>query len=185
MPELPEVETTRRGIEPHIIKKKITGVELRERQLRWPVPAELPELLSNRKVNAVGRRGKYLLLDVGSGTVMIHLGMSGSLRIVPVKTRPEKHDHVDIRLQGGNALRYRDPRKFGSIHWIEGDPLTHPLLCSLGPEPLTDDFDAQYLFRLSRKRKSAIKTFIMDSHVVVGVGNIYAVAILIHDGKTL
>ena len=174
MPELPEVETTRRGIEPHIVGKKITGVALRERQLRWLVPTALPDHLQNRKVKAVNRRGKYLLMETGNGTVMIHLGMSGSLRIVTDKQPVQKHDHVDIRFKGGNILRYRDPRKFGSIHWIPDDPLTHPLLSNLGPEPLTDDFNGNTLFQLSRKRKSAVKTFIMDSHIVVGVGNIYA-----------
>jgi len=182
MPELPEVETTRCGIEPHVLEKKIRSVELRERQLRWPVPANLGDLVSDRKVQSVGRRGKYLLIDTGNGTVMIHLGMSGSLRIVPSKTPAEKHDHVDFRLQDGNALRYRDPRKFGSIHWIEGDPMDHPLLVSLGPEPLTVEFDGDYLFRQSRKRKAAVKTFIMDSHVVVGVGNIYANEALFRSG---
>jgi formamidopyrimidine-DNA glycosylase len=182
MPELPEVETTRCGIEPHVLEKKIRSVELRERQLRWPVPANLGDLVSDRKVQSVGRRGKYLLIDTGNGTVMIHLGMSGSLRIVPGKTPAEKHDHVDFRLQDGNALRYRDPRKFGSIHWIEGDPMDHPLLVNLGPEPLTGEFDGDYLFRQSRKRKAAVKTFIMDSHVVVGVGNIYANEALFRSG---
>ena len=174
MPELPEVETTRRGIEPHIAGKKINSVDVREKQLRWPVPDGLHEILKNRKVLAVNRRGKYLLLETSNGTVMIHLGMSGSLRVITDKTAPEKHDHVDFRIQGGTTLRFRDPRKFGSILWIPGNPEEHPLLSHLGPEPLTEAFDGELLFRLSRKRKSAVKTFIMDSHIVVGVGNIYA-----------
>lgn len=173
MPELPEVETTRRGIEPHILGKKILGVELHERKLRWPVPAELPSLLQNKKVLSVKRRAKYLLIEIVSGTLMIHLGMSGSLRIVSSKEPAQKHDHVDFRLQGGHTLRFRDPRKFGSILWVT-DLQEHPLLSKLGPEPLDDEFSGSDLFSLSRKRKAAVKTFIMDSHVVVGVGNIYA-----------
>lgn len=173
MPELPEVETTRRGIEPHILGKKILGVELRERKLRWPVPEQLPSLLLNKKVLSVKRRAKYLLIEFTNGTLMIHLGMSGSLRIVSSKAPVQKHDHVDFRLQGGHALRFRDPRKFGSILWVQ-DELLHPLLCNLGPEPLADEFTGDVLFSMSRKRKSAVKTFIMDGHVVVGVGNIYA-----------
>lgn len=174
MPELPEVETTRRGIEPHILDRKIDNVVVRERRLRWPVPAKLPALLAGATIRAVRRRGKYLLLDTGQGTVMIHLGMSGSLRIVPVAQPPRKHDHLDFRFSHGQALRFHDPRKFGSVHWIAEGSGEHPLLCDLGPEPLTDEFGGETLFRLSRKRKASVKTFIMDSHVVVGVGNIYA-----------
>ena len=174
MPELPEVETTRRGIEPHILHKQITKVILRERKLRWPVPARLPELLRDRSVNAVRRRAKYLLLDFDDAALMIHLGMSGSLRLVSAADPVRKHDHVDFCFRGGKTLRFHDPRKFGSIHWIPGDPALHPLLKDLGPEPLGDEFSGDLLFRLSRKRKAPVKTFIMDSHVVVGVGNIYA-----------
>lgn len=174
MPELPEVETTRRGIEPHILTKKITGATVRERRLRWPVPAGLPGILKDRTVRAVSRRAKYLLIETDAGTLMIHLGMSGSLRIARPEEAPRKHDHVDIALEGGNILRFHDPRKFGSMHWIIRDAHSHPLLCDLGPEPLADDFSGDYLFALSRKRKVPVKSFIMDSHVVVGVGNIYA-----------
>lgn len=174
MPELPEVETTRRGIEPHLLHHKITGAVVRQRQLRWPVPAGLASKLSGQTVHSVRRRGKYLLLQLDSGSVMLHLGMSGSLRITDCNTPAEKHDHIDLLLDSGQCLRLRDPRRFGSVHWIKGEPLQHELLKHLGPEPLTDAFDSEYLFRRSRKRKLAIKLFIMDSKTVVGVGNIYA-----------
>ena len=174
MPELPEVETTRRGIEPHILHQEINKVILREKKLRWPVPAKLPEVLNGEKVRSVKRRAKYLLIDMGSGTLMIHLGMSGSLRIVSVSDQAEKHDHADFQFSNGVVLRYRDPRKFGSILWFEKDSEQHPLLRDLGPEPLTEMFNSEELFSFSRKRKVPIKNYIMDSHVVVGVGNIYA-----------
>jgi len=174
MPELPEVETTRRGIAPHILNRKISAVDVRERQLRWPVPTRLDQLLVGQHVNAVERRAKYLLIATSTGTLMIHLGMSGSLRMVPAGTPAAKHDHVDISVSGGQVMRYKDPRKFGSMHWITGPVMEHPLLCALGPEPLSDAFSRDYLFRLSRKRKAPVKSFIMDAHVVVGVGNIYA-----------
>ena len=174
MPELPEVETTRRGIAPHILGKKVSGVVVRERSLRWPVPSRLPSFLKDSTVQAVNRRAKYLLVETDTGTLMIHLGMSGSLRIVGADQALRKHDHVDIAFAGGSILRYHDPRRFGSMHWITGDVASHPLLCDLGPEPLAGEFSSDYLVALSRKRKAPVKTFIMDSHVVVGVGNIYA-----------
>ena len=175
MPELPEVETTRRGIEPHIQGQTIEKVVVREKKLRWPVPARLNALLTGKTVLSVRRRAKYLLVDVATGTVMIHLGMSGSLRIVPAQTPAKKHDHVDFRMADGKVLRFRDPRKFGSIHWLDAEDIAiHPLLASLGPEPLEGDFHGDLLYTLSRKRKAPVKTFIMDSHIVVGVGNIYA-----------
>jgi len=174
MPELPEVETTRRGVAPHILQQKVSKVIVREKKLRWPVPATLPKLLTGKTVQAVERRAKYLLLDVGDGTVMIHLGMSGSLRIVDPSEAVRKHDHVDIVFENGKALRFHDPRKFGCILWISGERDAHPLLARLGPEPLSEDFNAELLFSRSRKRKAPVKTFIMDGHIVVGVGNIYA-----------
>jgi len=174
MPELPEVETTRRGIEPHILKRKITGVTIREKKLRWPVPDSLPQALGGKTVRAVNRRAKYLLITVGSGTLLIHLGMSGSLRVVDKATPLQKHDHVDIGFTGGRILRFRDPRKFGCMLWLGSEPERHPLLCDLGPEPLSGDFNGERLFLRSRKRKTAVKSFIMDGHQVVGVGNIYA-----------
>lgn len=173
MPELPEVETSRRGIEPHILNKKVTDVIIRQRQLRWPIPARLKNQLCGQVIRQVDRRGKYILLRTDAGTAILHLGMSGSLRILPTSTPAEKHDHVDI-VFGKTALRLRDPRRFGALLWTSADPLQHKLLSKLGPEPLSDAFNAQYLYQLGRSRKVAIKTLIMNSQVVVGVGNIYA-----------
>ncbi len=174
MPELPEVETTRRGIQGHIEGKTIKDVIVRQQQLRWPVSDEITTILPGQRINQVHRRGKYLLLETGQGTVLIHLGMSGSLSIANKGKAAKKHDHVDIILKDGAILRYHDPRRFGCMLWAGVQPYKHVLLESLGPEPLTDDFNAQYLFVLSRKRQAAVKSFIMDSHIVVGVGNIYA-----------
>lgn len=174
MPELPEVETTRSGIEPHIKNQQIKQVVIRQPKLRWPIPISLAKDLPEHSINEVIRRGKYLLLTSEPGTVIIHLGMSGSLRILKRPTPVGKHDHVDFELCSGDILRYTDPRRFGCILWEVNDPLQHPLLSKLGPEPLLEEFDSKYLHQLSRKRKAPIKTFIMDSHVVVGVGNIYA-----------
>lgn len=174
MPELPEVETSRRGIEPHIINKKVTEVIVRQKQMRWPIPSTLKTQLKNQIINQVKRRGKYILLYTDAGTVILHLGMSGSLRILDHSIPPEKHDHLDICFNNKKILRLRDPRRFGAVLWTKKDPLAHKLIASLGPEPLEDEFNAQYLYLLSRKRKVAIKTFLMNSHIVVGVGNIYA-----------
>lgn len=173
MPELPEVETSRRGIEPHILNKKVIDVIVRQKQLRWPIPASLKNQLTNQKIRQVDRRGKYILLRTDAGTAIIHLGMSGSLRILDKNIPAEKHDHIDI-VFNRLVLRLRDPRRFGACLWTRQDPLTHKLLINLGPEPLTDAFTADYLYRLSRSRKVAIKTFLMNSQIVVGVGNIYA-----------
>lgn len=175
MPELPEVETTRQGISPHIQGRQVSSVIIRHHQLRWPIDPELPTRLQRKKLLQVDRRGKYLLLAFHHGHLLIHLGMSGSLRIVnPKKEPPQKHDHVDIIFSGDHCLRFHDPRRFGSILWTQEAPETHKLLAKLGPEPLSDAFSAEYLFAASRKRKKDVKTFIMDSHIVVGVGNIYA-----------
>lgn len=174
MPELPEVETTRRGIEPHIKGQRITRVVVRQPKLRWPVPADLAQLLTGQQILSVGRRAKYLLFATQTGTLIGHLGMSGSLRIVPADTPAGAHDHLDFRLASGQMLRYTDPRRFGAMLWSETDPLEHPLLAGLGPEPLASEFCGDYLFRLSRGRSVPVKQFIMDGHVVVGVGNIYA-----------
>jgi len=178
MPELPEVETSRRGIEPHIKGKIVKNVIIRERRLRWPIPKTLPENIINLKLKCVGRRGKYLLLDFGSekipNTVIIHLGMSGSLRICPASTPAGKHDHIDFVFSNKKLLRLRDPRKFGCVLWSNQDIEQHKLLNKLGSEPLDDAFDAEYLYQHSRKRSCSIKSFIMNSHIVVGVGNIYA-----------
>ncbi|HEX2668650.1 MAG TPA: bifunctional DNA-formamidopyrimidine glycosylase/DNA-(apurinic or apyrimidinic site) lyase [Gammaproteobacteria bacterium] len=174
MPELPEVETARRGIAPHLVSHRVTAVVVRDRRLRWPVPAALLKELPGQRIEDVARRGKYLLLKTRAGTALLHLGMSGSLRITPRDTPPLKHDHVDLVMDTGKALRLRDPRRFGALLWTRDDPGKHKLLKGLGPEPLGDELDGEYLFEASRGRKVAVKQFIMDSHVVVGVGNIYA-----------
>ena len=173
MPELPEVETSLRGIAPWLDQQRIEDVTVRERRLRWPVPAELEDRLSGQTIRALRRRAKYLLFETDRGTAMLHLGMSGSLRIVDPDEPAGKHDHVDIRLGNGKALRFRDPRRFGSLLWAV-DPMQHPLLRGLGPEPLSDAFDGDHLRHQARGRRLAVKPFIMTASVVVGVGNIYA-----------
>ncbi|MDX1490959.1 MAG: bifunctional DNA-formamidopyrimidine glycosylase/DNA-(apurinic or apyrimidinic site) lyase [Pseudohongiellaceae bacterium] len=174
MPELPEVETTRSGIEPHIRNKTIRSVVVRNPRLRWPIPIDLAERLIGSAIDRVERRGKYLLLYTPSECLMVHLGMSGSLRITAQSEAPLKHDHVDIIFNDGQVLRYCDPRRFGCMLLLDDEPLQHPLLKSLGPEPLSDAFGPRHLFTASRGKRTPIKTFIMDSHIVVGVGNIYA-----------
>ena len=174
MPELPEVETARRGIAPYLKGKRVAAVTVRDRRLRWPIPAALLKELPGQRIDAVERRGKYLLLRTAAGTALLHLGMSGSLRVLPKDTPPQKHDHVDLVMETGQALRLRDPRRFGALLWTRGDPAQHELLKDLGPEPLSDALDGEYLFEASRGIKAAVKHFIMDSHRVVGVGNIYA-----------
>jgi len=181
MPELPEVETSRRGIAPWLEEQRVDSVVVRERRLRWPIPDNLEARLSGQTIRALRRRAKYLLFDTDVGSAMLHLGMSGSLRIIDPAEPAGKHDHVDIRLENGKALRFRDPRRFGSLLWTE-DPASHPLLRSLGPEPLDDEFDGGYLWRHSRGRKLAVKPFIMNANVVVGVGNIYASEALFNAG---
>lgn len=174
MPELPEVEITRRGLAAHLVGLTVADVVIRNAKLRWPIPKNLPKLLRGHIILSLKRRGKYLLMDCGNGTLILHLGMSGSLRILPASTAPEKHDHFDLILGNGTLIRLRDPRRFGAVLWHGGDAHTHPLLATLGPEPLEDDFDARYLYQATRERSLAIKQLIMDNHVVVGVGNIYA-----------
>lgn len=174
MPELPEVETTRRGLVPHLEGRVVASVTIRNPALRWPVPDDLPRLLAGQRIGHLTRRGKYLLVAFANGHLLVHLGMSGSLRIVSANTPAGKHDHVDIAIAGAGTLRLTDPRRFGAVLWILGDPAGHPLLARLGPEPLTQDFDDDYLYRASRGRKTPVKSFLMDSTVVVGVGNIYA-----------
>jgi formamidopyrimidine-DNA glycosylase len=174
MPELPEVETTLRGLAPHLLGQRIAGVDIRHPHLRWPIPKKLPKLLHGQVIRSISRRAKYLLIEFDHGMLILHLGMSGSLRILPADTVPEKHDHFDLLLANGMLMRLRDPRRFGAVLWCEGDPAQHPLLVKLGPEPLQENFDADHLCRATRKRSAAIKLVIMDSHVVVGVGNIYA-----------
>jgi formamidopyrimidine-DNA glycosylase len=174
LPELPEVETTRRGISPILSGSRVRDVIIRQKKLRWPIPASLRKCLPGNSIDSVDRRGKYLLLACKTGTLIIHLGMSGSLRFVKEGTVPQKHDHVDIVMNDGMVLRYTDPRRFGCMLFEKDDIKSHPLLCKLGPEPLGENFDATYLFGKSRGRSAPIKAFVMDSNIVVGVGNIYA-----------
>ena len=173
MPELPEVETSRRGIEPHIVDATVSRVIIRQRRLRWPIAKDVDRNLPGQTVTSVGRRAKYLLINMQKGSAILHLGMSGSVYIVEHDTPASVHDHVDIEFESGMTLRFRDPRRFGSLHWSE-EPLSHPLLNKLGPEPLGDEFDSDYLWQKSRGRKVSVKQFIMNAHIVVGVGNIYA-----------
>ena len=174
MPELPEVETTRRGIEPHILGHTVSSMVVRQPKLRWPVTEGIESILVSQRLIATKRRGKYLLLGFDRGHLLIHLGMSGNLRVLQSALEPGKHDHVDIWFSGSQCLRYTDPRRFGAVMWIEDAVEQHPLLEKLGPEPLSEEFNGQYLFKQSRKRNMPIKTFVMDQAVVVGVGNIYA-----------
>ncbi len=173
MPELPEVETTRRGIEPHISGRKVRQMVVREKRLRWPIPEQLPALIAGQRISSVERRAKYLLLRTRAGTVLVHLGMSGSLRLVSPEEPAAFHDHFDIAFSGDKILRYNDPRRFGCCLWLPAGE-SHPLLDSLGPEPLSAGFDGALLYRRSRGRKGPVKSFLMDQKIVVGVGNIYA-----------
>jgi len=181
MPELPEVEITRLGLEP-LINYKVSKVFIRNSSLRWPVNKSLQKILIGMKLISLKRRGKYILAEFPNGTLIIHLGMSGHLCIVPKDREIKKHDHVDIVFdnEGHKILRYNDPRRFGCILWTEDSPLDHKLIKNLGPEPLTNDFDGEYLFQKLRKRSVPIKNAIMNSHIVVGVGNIYASEALFH-----
>ena len=181
MPELPEVETTRRGLLPYVAGRTIARVEIREPRLRWPVARRLPRALAGARIGALERRAKYLLFTTDAGTLLVHLGMSGSLRYLPSPLAPAAHDHIDVHFDGGGALRFNDPRRFGSFI-LTPTPAAHPLLKDLGPEPLGDDFDADYLWRASRKRRVAIKQHLMNGRVVVGVGNIYASEALFRAG---
>ena len=177
MPELPEVETTRAGLAPHVEGRRVRAVTLRRPDLRWPIPAEVSDLLPGRTIERVRRRAKYLLLDTDAGSALLHLGMSGSLRVLPAATPVRAHDHVDLLLDdggpdSGRVLRFNDPRRFGCLLWQPAGE-THELLRGLGPEPLSDDFDGDYLFARSRGRSAPVKAFLMDQRIVVGVGNIY------------
>jgi len=178
MPELPEVETIRRGLAAHLLQQRIQAVTLRETRLRWSVPADLPQTLTGLTVNTLERRGKYLLFQCADqtrhGHLLVHLGMSGSLRLVDPQTPPVKHEHLDIVLEPHWCLRYKDPRRFGCVLWTTEPPAQHPLLVRLGLEPLSTAFDGHYLYERSRARQIPVKTLIMDNQVLVGVGNIYA-----------
>ena len=174
MPELPEVEATRRGLARYVRKRRIAALAVYEPRLRWPVTHDLPQQVAGQRIVHLGRRAKYLLLGLESGTLLLHLGMSGNLRAVPADTPRVTHDHFDLVLDSGLALRFNDPRRFGSLLYTRGEPAEHPLLATLGPEPLAAAFDANYLFRITRRRRVAIKQLLMNSRLVVGVGNIYA-----------
>lgn len=179
MPELPEVETTRRGIENAVVGRTVVSTVIRQARLRWAVPRSFGSHVEGRTVSSLRRRAKYLIFDLQQnlspdGAIILHLGMSGSLRLLPSDTAPLKHDHVDLVLDSGLCLRFNDPRRFGSILWTARDPLKHPLLAKLAPEPLSDEFNGAYLASAARGRRVSIKEFLMNSQVVVGVGNIYA-----------
>lgn len=174
MPELPEVETTRRGVEPHIVGRRIVALTVHEPRLRWRVAEELPRQVAGQLIRGAGRRAKYLLIRLESGTLLLHLGMSGSLRVLTGDTPRLAHDHVDLVLDSGAILRFNDPRRFGSLHFTAGDPDAHPLLARLAPEPFDARFGGEYLWSITRGRRVAIKQLIMNSRLVVGVGNIYA-----------
>ncbi|MEQ5113306.1 bifunctional DNA-formamidopyrimidine glycosylase/DNA-(apurinic or apyrimidinic site) lyase [Providencia vermicola] len=172
MPELPEVETSRRGIEPHLVGNTISYAVVRNSRLRWPVSEQIKSL-SDEIVLSVQRRAKYLLIELKKGWIIVHLGMSGSVRILTQELPEEKHDHVDLVMRDGKVLRYTDPRRFGAWLWCD-DLENSSVLAHLGPEPLSDAFNPQYLYELSQKKKVAVKPWLMDNKVVVGVGNIYA-----------
>jgi len=173
MPELPEVEVTKQGVSPFLLHNTVTDLIVRNASLRWPVP-DIAKQIIGQTINAVRRRAKYLLIDTDAGTTIVHLGMSGSLRILPASTPVEKHDHIDLVLASGKVLRYNDPRRFGAWLWSELPDQAHPLLSKLGPEPLEEPFNSAYLLRALSNKKKAIKLCLMDNHIVVGVGNIYA-----------
>lgn len=174
MPELPEVETTRRGLAPHLLDRRVDAVTVRQRRLRWPISRELDRALPGATIRSLTRRGKYLLMGTAAGTAIWHLGMSGSMRVLSPAPEPAAHDHVDLLLDSGAVLRFTDPRRFGALLWTRRDPLLHSRLRGLGLEPLEPAFDGDYLYRRSRGRRASVKNFLMDGAIVVGVGNIYA-----------
>ncbi|MFT3906432.1 MAG: bifunctional DNA-formamidopyrimidine glycosylase/DNA-(apurinic or apyrimidinic site) lyase [Steroidobacteraceae bacterium] len=182
MPELPEVETTRRGIEPHLTGRRILECRVHEPRLRWPVDPQLPRLLAGVRIERVERRAKYLLLRLADSTLIVHLGMSGSLRVLTESTPRQTHDHIELQVEDGTLLRFNDPRRFGCWLYTRADPLTHPLLARLAPEPLDASFDADYLRNICRGRKVTIKQLLMNGQLITGVGNIYASEALFHAG---
>ncbi len=182
MPELPEVETTRRGIEPWLVGRRIDALAVRERRLRWRVPRSLPAKLAGARIRSVGRRAKYRLVGTDAGTLILHLGMSGSLRILDAGSPPLAHDHFDLVLDSGRCLRFNDPRRFGCLLFTASDPARHKLLAGLAVEPLSEEFTGESLWRRARGRSVAIKLFILDSRNVAGVGNIYASEALFRAG---
>jgi len=173
MPELPEVEVTRQGISPHLLDQEVTKLIVRNGSLRWPVP-DIAQQIVGQTIRSIRRRAKYLLIDTDAGTTIVHLGMSGSLRILSKSTPVEKHDHVDLEMANGKVLRFNDPRRFGAWLWCELPEAAHPLLAKLGPEPLLPTFNVDYFQQALKGKKKAIKLCLMDNHIVVGVGNIYA-----------
>jgi len=173
MPELPEVEITRQGLLP-LVNQTVKEVVIRHPTLRWPIPPHLPETLANQQLLGLSRRAKYILAQFENGTLLIHLGMSGHMSLLDRSYPPQKHDHFDIQFQSQQVLRLTDPRRFGAVLWTDDAPQSHALLNKLGPEPLENEFTGQYLHGQLRKRKAPIKNAIMDAHLVVGVGNIYA-----------
>lgn len=181
MPELPEVETVRRGLAPCLVGHRLLGARVREGRLRWPVPETLDALVKDRRIERLGRRGKYLILTLDRGHLILHLGMSGSLRMTAPETPPGKHDHLDLLLDDAHLLRYRDPRRFGAVLWSDA-PERHPLIADLGVEPLDAGFDGDWLYRASRNVRAPVKSWLMNAHIVVGIGNIYANESLFHAG---
>ena len=182
MPELPEVETTRRGLLPHVVGRSIQDVVVRNPNLRWPVPGDLRRRLRGARVRDIRRRGKYLLFDLPRGHLLVHLGMSGRLTVVPATTAPRKHDHVDLVLDDGKALRFNDARRFGTVLWLQTPAEDHALLAGLGLEPLEPSFDGRALRARAKGRRVSVKQFLMNGAIVTGVGNIYASEALFHAG---
>ena len=182
MPELPEVETTRRGLQKHLHEQTIQAMNLYRRDLRWPISPELPDVALGQRIESLARRGKYLIFSLQKGHMLAHLGMSGSIRIAKPSEQLRKHDHWSLRINTNQELRFNDPRRFGALFWVESDWQQHPLIAGLGPEPLSKDFSGDMLYDISRGRKQAIKALIMDAKIVVGVGNIYASEALFHAG---
>ncbi len=182
MPELPEVETTLRGIRPHIENQIVSQVIIRQPKLRWLIPAELPQLIEQKTLNGLSRRAKYLLFHFESGTLLIHLGMSGSLRVVPADTPAAKHDHFELAFQHQKSIRLTDPRRFGAVLWLGVNPGQHALLSKLGPEPLSEQLSGRYLYEKSRHKKVSIKQFLMNQAIVTGIGNIYCTEVLYYAG---
>jgi formamidopyrimidine-DNA glycosylase len=182
MPELPEVETVRRGLEPHVVGRTIQSVTVRDSRLRWPIPGEFADYLKGKKIRGVARRGKYLIFDLGGDRMIVHLGMTGRLLLLDPQVPLKKHDHVDLLLSGKLLLRFHDPRRFGAVLPWPAAEMQHVLLAEMGPEPLSDEFSGAHLFERSRGRSAAVKLFIMDGRIVVGVGNIYASEALFYAG---
>lgn len=182
MPELPEVETTKNGILPHIVNQTITAVTVRQPKLRWPIPKNIQQKLLQTTITGVERRAKYLLIKTNQGTIILHLGMSGSIRILNQPMPPNKHDHIDLVFSNKKTLRFTDPRRFGAFLWTDENPTEHPLLINLGPEPLDKQFNGNYLWQTAQTKSLPVKSYIMDGKVVVGVGNIYATEVLFMAG---